>query len=212
MSTMTPTLQDIESGTRALMAEHGLTDWTFAWDNAKVRAGACHYRTRRITLSRAIFSYSQAAADDWRDTALHEIAHAKAGSGAGHGSAWRAVARSIGCRATRCHALPTPPRPIRGLCSPGCSATHQRDRFPKPHLRYRCRRCGASVRWHDSRLVNQAVIDTGTAVLADSVLAAPLASVAAEVPPRSTVPESVAAARSAAAKKAWATRRARGAR
>ncbi len=36
------------------------------------------------------------------DLILHEIAHANAGPGAGHGPIWKAEARRIGCTADRC--------------------------------------------------------------------------------------------------------------
>ena len=78
----------------ALLAEHLDPSWTFAFDNAKRRAGACDYTRQRITLSR----YLAARYDDEtnRQTILHEIAHALAGAKAGHGAAWKRIARSLG--------------------------------------------------------------------------------------------------------------------
>lgn len=68
--------------------------WSFAFDNAKRRAGACDYTRQRITLSR----YLSARYDDDtnRQTLLHEIAHALAGARAGHGPLWKRTARGIG--------------------------------------------------------------------------------------------------------------------
>src|SRR5919202_5260627 len=86
----------------ALLAEHlpgGA--WTFAFDTAKRRAGACDYTRRRITVSRYL-------AEKWdeeevRQTLLHEIAHALAGHAAAHGPRWRTVAQGIGYTGDRLH-------------------------------------------------------------------------------------------------------------
>lgn len=60
-----------------LMAFHGLTGWSFAFDRAKRRAGAAHFDRKQITLSRAL---TEASDDDAvRDTILHEIAHVLVG-------------------------------------------------------------------------------------------------------------------------------------
>lgn len=190
------TLTDIERGTTALLVQHGLAPtWRFAWDNATRRAGACHWRTHRITLSRPIFSGSDVARADWHDVALHEIAHALAGHAAGHGPAWKRVARSIGCRATRCHQLPTPPRPVVGRCAPGCPAQHDRSTHPKPGRFYQCRLCRTRIEWWDRQILESGVIDAGLEAIAASALAP------------TSVPEDRAARRSAAARKAWETRR-----
>jgi len=190
-----PTMTDIELGARALIVEHALKGWHFEWDNATVRAGACHYRTKRITLSRSIFSFSETARDDWRDVVLHEIAHALVGGKAGHGPTWRATARSIGCRATRCHSLPTAPRAIVGRCTPGCQWYDKRDRDRMPKRALRCRACRRTIEWWHRGILDSGVIDAGLEAIAASALA-------------STVePDDAAARRSAAARKAWATRR-----
>lgn len=78
----------------ALIAQHLDDGWSFAFDNAKRRAGACDYVKRRITVSR----YLSARYDDDtnRQTLLHEVAHALAGAEAGHGPRWKRVAVSLG--------------------------------------------------------------------------------------------------------------------
>lgn len=77
-----------------LIATHLDPSWTFAFDNAKRRAGACDYARQRITLSR----YLTARYDDEtnRQTLLHEVAHALAGARAGHGAVWTRTARGLG--------------------------------------------------------------------------------------------------------------------
>lgn len=78
----------------ALIAQHLDATWTFAFDNAKRRAGLCDFTRRRISVSR----YLAARYDDETNhqTLLHEVAHALAGPTVGHGAAWRWIARSLG--------------------------------------------------------------------------------------------------------------------
>ena len=59
---------------RALLREHVLTGWRVSLDRAKTRAGACHFGSRTITLSRPLTRLHSEA--EVRDTILHEIAHA----------------------------------------------------------------------------------------------------------------------------------------
>jgi len=86
------------------LTEHGLTDWRFAFDDAKTRFGVCNFAKKKITVSLPLF---HALKEDVReekvkDTILHEIAHALAGNRAGHGRQWQAIAHRIGSRAERC--------------------------------------------------------------------------------------------------------------
>lgn len=78
----------------ALIALHLDDSWSFAFDNAKRRAGLCDYTRKRISLSR----YLAARYDDDTNhqTLLHEVAHAMAGADAGHGPRWKAQARELG--------------------------------------------------------------------------------------------------------------------
>ena len=87
-------LVDVRREAETLLQVHLDATWSFAFDNAKRRAGACDYLRKRITLSR----YLSARYDDAtnRQTILHEIAHALAGPAAGHGAEWKRIARSLG--------------------------------------------------------------------------------------------------------------------
>lgn len=87
-------LQLVRRDAEALIAMHLDASWTFAFDNAKRRAGACDYTRQRITLSR----YLSARYDDETNhqTLLHEIAHALAGARAAHGPTWKHTARALG--------------------------------------------------------------------------------------------------------------------
>ncbi|TDE94808.1 M48 family peptidase [Occultella glacieicola] len=130
-------LQNAHALAHELLAEHGLTGWTFGFDNAKRRAGACRYDRRRITISRYLTELH--APDQVRDTLLHEIAHALAGHGAGHGPRWRRIALSIGCSAQRCvpAGAGAVPAPWVGLCPAG----HEHGRFRRPSRPLACGRC-----------------------------------------------------------------------
>ncbi len=87
-------LQRVRVWAEALIALHLDDGWSFGFDNAKRRAGLCDYTKRRISLSRYLSArYND---DTNHQTLLHEVAHALAGSAAGHGPAWKRVARELG--------------------------------------------------------------------------------------------------------------------
>ena len=94
-------LQRVRVWAEALIALHLDQTWSFAFDNAKRRAGLCDYTRRRISVSR----YLTARYDDETNhqTLLHEVAHAMVGPGAGHGPVWRRTAREIGYVGGRTH-------------------------------------------------------------------------------------------------------------
>lgn len=115
----------------ALIRQHLDATWTFAFDNAKRRAGLCDYARRRISLSR----YLAARYDDDTNhqTLLHEVAHALAGSGAGHGREWKRIARGLGYVGGATHHGETANElaPWVGVCPAGHTAyRHRRPTRP----------------------------------------------------------------------------------
>ena len=118
---------DVRREAEDLLRMHLDASWSFAFDNAKRRAGACDYLRKRITLSR----YLSARYDDEtnRQTILHEIAHALAGPAAGHGADWKRIARSLGYTGGVTHRGETATElaPWVGVC-------------PAGHIAYRHRR------------------------------------------------------------------------
>lgn len=113
--------------------------WTFGFDRARRRLGACRVGSKRITLSRSL---SQALPDaEVEDTIRHEIAHAVDAERRGrtcHDAAWKALALRCGARPERCYAaeLPEDPgAPYTATC-PSCGAAHALYRQP-----VRARRC-----------------------------------------------------------------------
>ena len=61
----------------ALIRLHLDPTWSFGFDNAKRRAGACNYRDKRITVSR--YLAARFDDDEIHQVLLHEVAHALAG-------------------------------------------------------------------------------------------------------------------------------------
>ena len=123
----------------SLISEHGLDGWSFQFDSAQKRAGACKYDTKVISLSRM---YCIEVGDEQvRDTLLHEIAHALVGPKHNHDAKWKQVARSIGCTAERCHAVEfAPPKYIASCLRCGW--------YQKKNRRLRggvCKKCRTSV-------------------------------------------------------------------
>ena len=111
--------------------------WTFDFDRAVRRAGACHHADRRITLSRHLAA--RAEEDEVRQVLLHEVAHALAGHRAAHGPRWRAVAARIGCIGSRLHDGPIAEERARWVGT--CAAGHEHRRFRRPTREVSCGLC-----------------------------------------------------------------------
>ena len=124
----TMNLDDAHTLAAELMHQHKLPrQWSFTFDRSKVRFGKCDYRHKRISLSQHLVEANGVEAV--RETILHEIAHALAPRGAGHGPVWRALAQSIGCNGSRCYGneVARPKPRFRGTC-PGCDRIIHRHR------------------------------------------------------------------------------------
>jgi SprT protein len=122
------TLDDAESLAKQLMKLHRVPrGWSFVFDRSKVRFGKCDYRRKQISLSKYLVELN--SVDEVRDTILHEIAHALAPRGAGHGPAWKRLALSIGCNGQRCYGrgVARPAPKYRATC-PACRRVIYRHR------------------------------------------------------------------------------------
>jgi SprT protein len=122
------TIEDAEKLAAELLTQHALLpEWTFRFDSSKVRFGKCNYARKEISLSRHLAELNEA--QEVRETLLHEIAHALAPRGAGHGPQWRSVAVSIGCNAQRCYGqeVVRPKPKYQGTC-PVCKQVIFRHR------------------------------------------------------------------------------------
>lgn len=125
---------------RALVAEHGLRDWTVSLDRAKTRAGACHYGKRLITLSGPLTRLHSEG--HVRDTILHEIAHALVGPKHRHDKVWRETALRIGSTGERCVSADAPK--VEGEWVGTCPAGHEVHRHRRPQRVQSCSQCSYS--------------------------------------------------------------------
>ncbi|MBO6576908.1 MAG: SprT-like domain-containing protein [Rhodothermales bacterium] len=129
-----------------LLLAHGLSAWSFRFDNARTRAGVCRYDDRVIGLSRHYVRANEA--DEVRGTILHEIAHALAGPQAGHGPRWKRIARELGAPTERCTQADMDIDPRYTLWCVKCGKRmrdyHRRPRRDLDSGRWRHRSCGGS--------------------------------------------------------------------
>lgn len=120
------------------LVQHYLPDvWSFEYDRAVRRAGACNFQKRKITVSRHYAA--QVSDEEFRQILLHEIAHAIAGSAHGHDEVWRKVAIRIGYTGGR---LINTNINIEAPWKGKCPAGHDFVRFKKPSRALSCGECG----------------------------------------------------------------------
>ncbi len=135
-------LEHAEGMAQALMQEHKLDGWRFAFDTSLRRFGCCRFRDSRITLSRKLVELNDAGTV--RNVILHEVAHALAGFHAGHGQLWRETAAAIGCDGERCYnptLVATPEPRYKAVCA-YCGYVAKAHRARR--CRYSCPRCSHS--------------------------------------------------------------------
>ena len=135
-------LDELKTLAEQQMAKHGLRGWTFSFSKAKRMLGVCKYRAKRIEI--AEYYAANSTRETVLDTLMHEIAHALAGSGAGHGPAWKAIAVRLGATPRACEsssAVATQPGDWQATC-PACLRTVHRYKRPATLNGYRCR-CAA---------------------------------------------------------------------
>lgn len=124
---------------RNQMNKHGLVDWALDLDYAKVRAGACFFRERKISFSRNFIKKS--SKEDIQDTILHEIAHALVGPKHGHNKVWKEMALKLGCSAKRCHTLEFSEYKWLRFCANQC----WQQKVHRKKLNLICKKCGSKV-------------------------------------------------------------------
>ena len=93
-------LAEVAAIARELMDRHGLSMWTLRFNGSRNRLGTCDSRRKTILLGR--IHAVEGTRKQITDTILHEIAHALAGPAAGHGPAWKAIARQLGATPKSC--------------------------------------------------------------------------------------------------------------
>ena len=132
-------LEEVSREAERLMARHGLREWSFQFDDAAQRAGACDYRLKVLSLSRQ-FSL-ESSGEQARDTVLHEIAHALVGKEHNHDAVWKEKARAIGCTGDRCHRVRFAPPGWIASC-PRCRWTQTRNRRLRGAI---CKKCCSTI-------------------------------------------------------------------
>lgn len=80
---------------RSMMDEHGLTHWSFGFDNGIQRLGVCFHGRQRIQLSKTFVKLNDE--EKIKQVILHEIAHALSPRYERHGAIWKKTALAIGC-------------------------------------------------------------------------------------------------------------------
>ena len=131
-------LDRVRHWAQALITLHLDASWSFAFDNAKTRAGLCNYTDKRISVSRYLAARYED--DEIHQVLLHEVAHAIAGSRSGHGPTWKKTAADIGYEGKRLHdgATATEFAPWVGTCPRG----HVHYRYKTPTRPLSCGKCG----------------------------------------------------------------------
>jgi predicted SprT family Zn-dependent metalloprotease len=135
----------------ALIDLHLDPGWSFGFDNAKTRAGLCNYTDKRISVSKYLAARYED--DEIHQVLLHEVAHAIAGTRAGHGPKWKAVAKDLGYEGKRLHdgEIANEFAPWVGTCPAG----HLHYRYRKPARTLSCGTCSRSfspanaIRWEE---------------------------------------------------------------
>ena len=122
-----------------LLAQHGLKDWTFAFNRRKRCLGLCLYQLRTIELS--VFLVKGSSQEEILDTILHEIAHALVCPEHGHNAVWKRKCLEIGARPVRCGQVEMPIGPWRASCG-HCGQNFHRHRKPKKMRGWFCQACG----------------------------------------------------------------------
>ena len=121
------------------LKKHGLRGWTFGLARTRRRLGVCKSKEKRIEIAEYYARNSPEASV--LDTLLHEIAHAIAGPGAGHGPSWKAVAMRLGATPKSCESSGqaiVEPGNWQATC-PACEKTVHFYRQPKSLSGYRCK-------------------------------------------------------------------------
>lgn len=141
----------------ALIRLHLDDSWSFGFDNAKTRAGLCNYTDRRISVSKYLAARYQD--DEIHQVLLHEVAHALAGTRAGHGPKWKAIAAGLGYEGKRLHDGETAHEfaPWVGTCPAG----HLHYRYRRPTRAAACGECtrrfdpSHAIDWHERTVVRR---------------------------------------------------------
>ncbi len=97
-------MTNVRNRTLKLLQSKGWKGWTVTFDRSLERAGQCRFSRKEICYSIPFIEVFDE--ELLENTILHEVAHAFAGPGAGHGPHWAAICKSIGGDAAAQIAIP----------------------------------------------------------------------------------------------------------
>jgi predicted SprT family Zn-dependent metalloprotease len=126
-----------------MLERHGLDGWRVTFNGRKTALGVCTFSRRTIGLSGPLVDRN--GLDVYADVIAHEVAHALAGPGTGHGPSWRAACRRTGAVPRACAdaesvvSVPAPWAVVCPTCGPIC------ERYKRSTRAMCCGRCGARV-------------------------------------------------------------------
>jgi predicted SprT family Zn-dependent metalloprotease len=126
----------------ALLAGHGLPDWSLGFNRRKRTLGLCFHHRRAVELSAHLVERNGPA--EVLDTLLHEIAHGLVGPGHGHDAVWRRKCVEVGATPKRCGQADMPRGRWRAQC-PRCGAGYDCCRKPQRLRGWFCPRCGPEM-------------------------------------------------------------------
>ena len=139
-------LNQVRNTALELMKQHGISDWTFKWDNTVGRFGFCDCTMKQIILSRPMTS-NETDSDRINNTILHEIAHALDCLNRGktnHDSEWEKIAKSIGCSGSKCGSVTSLNKDAFIKWKAECSSCDKEYyKYHKPKTRLSCSQCDA---------------------------------------------------------------------
>ena len=116
-----------------------IQDWGFGMNHTKRSLAICDYTKRTIFISSYFLRGENCNEKSMRNSILHEIAHALAGSKNGHNEEWKRIALSIGCDGHRCGSMDKPKGSYLMVCPNFC---FKQEYYRKPKVEGKvCLKC-----------------------------------------------------------------------
>lgn len=120
------------------LIKHGLIEWSVQLNRALTCSGYCDNKAKAISLSRVYLKV--ATIEQFKNTVLHEIAHALTPGTKHHGKAWREKAKEIGCNGKRtCKSFTKGKYVI--TCKSKCTVVRRHRVNRSYYEKRRCKKC-----------------------------------------------------------------------
>ena len=130
--------ENVEAIAKSLLKKHKLGKWDFVFDKATRRAGATHYRDKKISMAKDFAL--KAPLKQVKNTILHEIAHVLVGPK--HGEKWVKTAKKIGCSGDVRHNITFTKKEWKVTCTKKCFVSYISKKL-KPAQK--CKTCKSKV-------------------------------------------------------------------